>query len=151
MRIDSPFSEAFSIALHTCAALAMLEDGATLDSRSICDRFGFSRNHFAKVIVQLARAGLVVSSVGPRGGSRLAKPAAAITLADIHQAIEGTPVRQPCLLDHTICAGDKCSFGRVLSEARKQISAALSAQTLAEVAASLKIPVACDGKKPVGN
>lgn len=44
----------------------------------------------AKVLTQLARANILRSDRGPRGGFRLVNPPAAITLLDIIEAVDGT-------------------------------------------------------------
>lgn len=49
-----------------------------------------------KLVSQLARAGLLVASRGSGGGVRLARPAAAINLADIIEAIEGPITLTSC-------------------------------------------------------
>lgn len=57
-----------------------------------------------KVVSKLTAAGLLRSTRGAGGGLQLARPAAAITLADIVEAVEG-----PIVL--TLCAdGSECGF-----------------------------------------
>jgi Rrf2 family protein len=60
-----------------------------------------------KLVSKLTAAGLLRSTRGARGGLQLARPAAAITLADIVEAVEG-PIAltqcvetRGCTLDHT--------------------------------------------------
>jgi FeS assembly SUF system regulator len=50
-----------------------------------------------KLVSKLARAGLLVASRGSGGGVRLARPAAAINLADIIEAIEGPITLTSCV------------------------------------------------------
>lgn len=58
-----------------------------------------------KLVSQLARAGLLVASRGSGGGVRLARPAAAINLADIIEAIEGPITLTACVEEgRTDCA-----------------------------------------------
>ena len=64
-------SEAMSIALHTCACLAADADHFR-SARAISKEMGFSPHHFAKVVQQLARAGLLETERGPSGGAKLA-------------------------------------------------------------------------------
>ena len=52
-----------------------------------------------KLVSGLARAGLLVASRGSGGGVRLARPAAAINMADIIEAVEGPIVLAPCADD----------------------------------------------------
>ncbi len=51
----------------------------------------------SKVLKRLARAGLLVSHRGARGGYRLARPAAAISVADVVRAIEGPIALTDCV------------------------------------------------------
>lgn len=46
----------------------------------------------SKILKRLAREGLLTSLRGAKGGYRLARPATAITLAEVIQALEGGPV-----------------------------------------------------------
>ena len=49
-----------------------------------------------KLVSSLARAGLLVASRGSGGGVRLARPAAAISIAEIIEAVEGPIVLTAC-------------------------------------------------------
>ncbi len=62
-----------------------------------------------KVVSKLAGAGLLNSSRGSGGGLQLARPAAAISVADIVEAVEG-PIALTACLDGADCAVDhSCS------------------------------------------
>lgn len=50
-----------------------------------------------KLVSRLSAAGLIESSRGTGGGFRLSRPPAAITLADIVEAIEGPIAMTPCV------------------------------------------------------
>ncbi|KTE26520.1 MULTISPECIES: SUF system Fe-S cluster assembly regulator [unclassified Sphingopyxis] len=52
-----------------------------------------------KLVSQLARAGLLVASRGSGGGVRLARPAAAISVADIIEAVEGPIALTSCVAE----------------------------------------------------
>lgn len=52
-----------------------------------------------KLVSRLSAAGLLRSSRGVGGGLKLARPAAAITLADIVEAVEGPIAMTACLED----------------------------------------------------
>ena len=52
-----------------------------------------------KLVSQLARAGLLVASRGSGGGVRLARPAAAINVADIIEAVEGPIALTSCVAE----------------------------------------------------
>jgi Rrf2 family protein len=130
-------SEAMSIALHTCAWLA--EDTAQFHSaRHISDRLGFSAHHFAKVVQQLSRAGILETERGPAGGARLARPPAEITLLEIYIAAGGNPAVKGCLLKHDICKGDGCALGKLMAKENARLVKLLKTVTLESIVRSLK-------------
>jgi len=130
-------SEAMSIALHTCVCLA--EDPERFHSaRQISEKLGFSANHFAKVVQQLVRAGLLETERGPSGGAKLARPAAKITLLDIYVAAGGNPHCKGCLLKHDICKGSSCALGKLMARENKRLAILLKTVTLDSVVRSLK-------------
>ncbi len=62
-----------------------------------------------KVVSKLAAAGLLNSTRGSGGGLQLARPAAAISVADIVEAVEG-PIALTACIDGADCAVDhSCS------------------------------------------
>ncbi len=130
-------SEAMSIALHTCAWLAK-EPGRFQSARLISDKLGFSTHHFAKVVQQLARAGLVETERGPAGGAKLARPPSRITLLEIYVAAGGNPKQKECLLKHDICQGDGCMLGKIMAKENKRLINLLESVTLDSVVQSLK-------------
>lgn len=63
----------------------------------------------AKLLTQLATAGLVVGQPGPGGGYKLAKPAREIRLADIVSRFEQAEAQVPCPFGPDWCGnGDPC-------------------------------------------
>ncbi len=130
-------SEAMSIALHTCAWLA--DDPEHFSSaRTISEKLGFSPHHFAKVVQQLTRAGILETERGPAGGARLARPPAEITLLEIYVAAGGTPTYKGCLLKHNVCKGDGCGLGKLMAKENKRLVSLLGNVTLDSVVRSLK-------------
>lgn len=67
------------------------------------------RNYLSKILHQLARAGVLNSTRGPRGGFRLAVPADELTLATILEPF-GTLDEVGCLLGRGQCGdADPCA------------------------------------------
>lgn len=130
-------SEAMSIALHTCVWLA---DGVAdfRSTKTISKNLGFSPNHSAKVVQQLAHAGLLETERGPSGGSRLARPASDITLLEIYVAAGGTPDYTGCLLHHAFCNGKRCVLGKQMARENKRLIKMLKQTTLDQIAHPLK-------------
>ena len=125
-------SEAASIAIHTALLLAR-EPKKLWSNQEISQTFGFSQAHAAKVFQALARAGIIASVRGPRGGSRLARPASELTLLDVYEAVEGPLETRKCLLSTDICRGDHCSLGREIYQANAAIRKLLQETVLAKV------------------
>ena len=91
--------------------LSSLSDQAIVLMQAAASRCGESRASAAdlavatgipvptaqKLVSLLTRAGLLKSARGTGGGIRLARPAAAINLADVVEAVEGPIALTPCM------------------------------------------------------
>jgi Rrf2 family protein len=129
-------SEAASLALHTMAVLAQ-GNRQRMRNQEIARRLGASGHHLAKVMQRLAKAGLVDSACGPRGGFVLGKPADQVSLLTIYEAVEGPLSEHACLLNEPICRGNCCVLGEVLDSIRRQLRDYLDRTTLAELAGTV--------------
>lgn len=70
-------------ALHAALDLARAGDGEPVTAAGVAARHAIPPAVLAKVFQQLVRAGLVTGIRGSRGGHRLARPAARITVLDV--------------------------------------------------------------------
>lgn len=76
----------------------------------------------AKIISQLAVAGLVNTSRGARGGVTLARPSGEITLLEVIEAIDGPISINKCALDLSICQfGKECLVGPVWCRLQEEL------------------------------
>ncbi len=75
--------------LHSCLVLAWLDDEAPIPSARLAAIHELPVAYLAKQMQALARAGIVTSTSGPRGGFKLARPASEVTFLDVVDAIEG--------------------------------------------------------------
>jgi len=97
---------------------------------------GMPESYLAKVFQDLAKAGIVRSHRGARGGFALARPPEEITLRQIIEAIEGPIALNRCLDPHEGCAHSAdCTIYDALAEAQRTLVAALEAVTLHSLAA----------------
>jgi len=81
--------------LHAVASLAQLEDRATASAAQLAEHFDVPPAYLAKQLQALVRAGVLHATTGPRGGFRLARPPAEITMLDVVEAVDGrTPFYQ---------------------------------------------------------
>lgn len=72
--------------------------GARVSAQQLADETGLPVPTVQKLVSKLSAAGLLKSSRGLGGGLKLARPAAAISLADIVEAVEGPIAMAPCSL-----------------------------------------------------
>ncbi|MCX6968023.1 MAG: Rrf2 family transcriptional regulator [Verrucomicrobia bacterium] len=90
-------------------------------SGEISNERGISRALTAKLLTQLASAGLVSGQPGPGGGYTLAKPAHEISLMDIAKLFEQIESSSPCPFGHDWCGkGEPCplhaTFQKMMEE-----------------------------------
>ena len=77
----------FAVAVHALAVIAHHSDQRHT-SRAIAGSIATNPVVIRRLLSQLAKAGIVESAHGAKGGFRLAKPAAKITLLDVYKAVE---------------------------------------------------------------
>ena len=82
-------SDGVEWAAHSCVVLAVVPPDRALPAARLAEYHGVPAAYLAKHLQALARAGLVETTKGPRGGYRLARPANEITMLDVVEAIEG--------------------------------------------------------------
>jgi Rrf2 family protein len=126
-------SEAASLGLHIMALLAADPD-KLLSVREAAGALQVSEAHLAKVMQRLAKAGLVESLRGPRGGFLLARAPEEITLLEVYEAIEGPIVVRNCLFSTRLCDGEHCIFGGMLTSVDAQVKQYLGDTKLSEIA-----------------
>jgi Rrf2 family protein len=92
-------------AVHLCGVLAAVPKGRGVAGARLAEFHDLPPAYLAKHLQALSRAGIVTADRGVKGGYRLGRPAAKISLLDIVIAIEGaqpafrcTEIRQrgPC-------------------------------------------------------
>jgi Rrf2 family protein len=122
-----------SLALHGMALLAARPE-QPLATREIAEALRVSEAHLSKVLQRLARAGLVTSRRGPRGGFALARPPAAISLLEVYETMDGPVETGECLLRERACCGQVCVLGGLVKSVNEQMRDYLARTRLSEVA-----------------
>lgn len=110
---------------------------ARTDARVTADRIsaevGIPRRLLARIMARLSRAGLVESSQGRGGGSRLARPPQEITLRDAVEAAEGPFDVTRCIMQDRNCGeAAPCAMHEAWWEGQQAILGYLQDQTLSE-------------------
>jgi Rrf2 family iron-sulfur cluster assembly transcriptional regulator len=118
--------------------LARAPQGQIMLVSEIAAREGLPESYLAKIFQELARSGIVRSHRGAGGGFSLARPAEAITLRQIVEAIQGPLALNTCLDAGAANACDQvatCALYPVLQRAQQQLVSILDETTLAELVA----------------
>ncbi|MFI6941416.1 RrF2 family transcriptional regulator [Streptomyces sp. NPDC050418] len=82
-------NEGVEWALHSCLNLAWIGEDRAVTAARLAAYHALPTAYLNKQLQALARAGIVSSAPGPKGGFRLARPLERITLMDVVTAIEG--------------------------------------------------------------
>lgn len=90
-------------AVVTMTAAARHCGGARVSAGQLAEETGLPAPTVQKLVSRLTAAGLLRSTRGVGGGLKLARPAAAITLADIVEAVEGPIALASCLDESSGC------------------------------------------------
>ncbi len=130
----------FQSKANSYALLALIEvsrnDAKTgVQAHHVAARYNLPTAYAAKVMSQLAKAGVMRSDRGPRGGFTLARPAKEITLLAILEALNGPMVNEEILPDNApknLRRNAHALFGKIVTETRK----ALQKTSLADLASS---------------
>lgn len=116
--------------------LAHLANGeqALVSAADVAAGTGLAPPTVSKLLKTLARAGLVSSMRGARGGYRLARPAAEITAADVIDALEGPVSITQCSAGDPPCEHeDVCNVGSAWQQINVAIRRALDDVTLVDL------------------
>jgi Rrf2 family protein len=139
-------SEGVEWALHSCLNLTWLPPGTAVTAKKLAEFYELPAAYLNKQLQALARAGIVMSTSGPRGGFRLARAPERITLLDIVVAIEGADEAFRCdeILKQGPGADPAADYTRacLISQAMRRADLAwrreLAAQTVADLKASVE-------------
>ena len=120
----------------------LADENGIQTSGGIAATTGVPEPTVAKVLKIMTAAGLVLSQRGARGGYRLARPIAAISVAEVIMAIDG-PIALTACVEHsaTVCdASSLCPVKGRWDTVNTAIHDALSAITLADMRAPAFFP-----------
>lgn len=132
-------------AIHCCGILAALPEGNFLATKDLAEFHGVPKEYLSKALQALSQAGIVHTTLGPRGGYRLAKSVDEISFLDIVEAIEGrrstfecTEIRKnnPCRSPKAKDSGP-CAIARAMYQADQAWRNELKKKTLASLVEDL--------------
>lgn len=121
-------------ALMAMKHLAIRQDAPSCSAREMAEAYEIPLELLAKVLQRLVRSRLLVSVQGTRGGYRLSRPATAIAVADVIQAVDGPLTVTACSDDDHNCEQySKCSIRDPLWKIRGRIVDALATVSVADL------------------
>lgn len=121
--------------LRASLYLASRQDGTYKSIRQISEQLDISFHFLTKNLQELTEAGLLESQKGPKGGVRLTKPGADITLFEIVTAIDGHKLFTECALGLPGCGIAKpCPLHEKWADTRDSIREMLASTNLVEMA-----------------
>ena len=128
-------------ALMAMKHLALKTAVPSTSAREIAEQYDIPIELMAKVLQRLVRTGLLISTQGTRGGYTLSRPSAAISVADVIQAIDGPFTVTACSSENSDCEQySKCNIRDPLWQIKERIVATLGTVTIAEMAADHDMP-----------
>lgn len=114
-------------ALRTIMHLAKLPPNERVSTRTISEREHIPASFLAKIVAQLANAGLVRTSRGTTGGIQLARDASEINVLSVIEAIDGPIHLNHCLDPKVTCFfGSTCTMHRLLGKVQSDLVETLS-------------------------
>jgi Rrf2 family protein len=136
------YSVGVEYGLHCLVYLIDLPEDSTIGIKELAAFQGVSETYLSKIFGKLAKAGIVRSVPGVKGGYRLAKPPAEISFWDVVEAVEGARpifqcknVKDQCLLykddQYAGCALSYCTINLTMIEAEERMRDYLRGKTLA--------------------
>jgi Rrf2 family protein len=138
-------SEGVEWGLHCCVLLAVMPERAALPTGRLAEFNGVPEAYLAKHLQAMSRDGVLTAGRGPRGGYRLARPPADISVLDVVEAVDGEEPAFQCLEIRrrgpaAVPARDyrtMCGIHRVMVEADGAWRARLSRTSIADLAAGV--------------
>jgi Rrf2 family protein len=138
-------SEGVEWVLHCCTVLATLPSGETLPAAKLAELHDVAPAYLAKHLQATAAAGITETVPGPRGGYRLARPPAEISILDVVLAVDGDDTAFRCteIRQQGPAAGPPrsyrrpCGIARAMWRAEDAWRAELRATTIADLVMEL--------------
>lgn len=123
----------YAIQALTCLAE---QEGAPMAVKDIAKTADIPAAYLAKIIRSLYLRKLVIAKRGFKGGVRLARDPAQITVLQISEAIDGQEYLCQCLLGGEFCTDERaCPTHEFWKQTRGRIKDELAQKTLADVVA----------------
>ncbi len=116
-----------------CVYYLSCKNGEVTMVEEIAKNVHSPRSFLAKILQKLAKADIVKSYRGVKGGFALSRKPKDINLLDVIEAIQGPVVMNVCALDKKLCRLSKtCAIHPVWIDIRKQVEGLLKKKSFAD-------------------
>ena len=127
-------SKASSYAMHALMYMVRHSTLLPITNKVIAKAEGIPVGYLAKILQQLAKAGIVTSSRKSNGGYNFAQPAERISVLKVLNAIEGESFFDECFMKHCDCGGtvENCEIYKLWHESTMKIKEYLSHKSIVD-------------------
>jgi Rrf2 family protein len=96
-------------------------------------KMNIPKSFLAKILQKLAKASIVKSYRGVKGGFELARPPQEINLLEVIEAVQGPVAMNICALDEALCGlSSTCSIHPVWVDIRREVEKILRSKNFAD-------------------
>lgn len=140
-------SQKAKYALRALVALCRVPPGESLIISEISREQAIPKKFLEQILLELKRAGIVMSRRGRLGGYVLLRPAEKITFGEVLRLIDGPIAPLPCLskIAYRKCADcgaeETCEIRHVFARVTMATREVLDQTTLADAVAGVDVPV----------
>jgi Rrf2 family protein len=129
-------------ALHCVTVLAGMPEGVLIPAKVLAEFHDVPKEYLSKSLQLLSNEGIVETSLGPKGGYRLARPANQISFLDVVEAVEGRKktfncqeIRRnnPCIPKSSKSFSKTCEIAAVMHEADEAWRQSLRKKKISDV------------------
>ncbi len=123
-------------ALHALMYMVRHNTQLPATTATIAKAEGIPPNYLAKIFQQLVKSRLIKAVKSKKKGYVFTRPPEEISLLELFEAVEGTPLFDDCFLRHCECGGSKenCRIFSVWINSTKQVKEILEETTIADAA-----------------
>ena len=126
------FTVATGYALQALAS--MPEDGSFVMAKDLAENLTLPAPYLAKILQNLARAGVLESVRGPKGGFRLSRPAHRIAVGEVLAALEGEGCLDRCVMGFPHCDSENpCPMHDAWSDVKTQVESSMTKTSLRDL------------------
>lgn len=129
------FSQSLDLALHSLMFMACEPSDKPVMIKDLAKMLNASESYLARIMLWLAKSGILKSIRGKGGGFTFKIPPEKITIADVVVAIDSDAGQYACMGDERDCITSECAVVQLFEEAREQMLRVLRRMTIADMAA----------------